>query len=141
MPPRPNSPSISYLPALVAVTIFLFPRCRHKTAYSAPSRRSVPGSIPLSAHCFALATGRVAAERNVWSQVLRRRRNIGEKSSRAAANRMHLVVHLNLGASGTIVRLEDVNANERQIAPLRPRCSQPFGSLPADLVCAPVGRR
>src|SRR5712675_429914 len=63
MPPRPNSPSISYLPALVAVTIFLFPRCRHKTAYFAPSRRSVPGSIPLSAHCFALATGRVAAER------------------------------------------------------------------------------
>src|ERR1700719_316493 len=48
MPPRPNSPRISYLPALVAETIFLFRSGRRKTAYSAPSRRSLRRSMPLS---------------------------------------------------------------------------------------------
>src|SRR6266403_5114643 len=133
--------AIAILLALLDITIFLFPRCRHKTAYSAPSRRSLPGSIPLSAHCFALATGSVAAERAFGVKSYAGGEILGKSRRGRPANRMHLIVHLNLGASGTSVRLEDVNANERQIAPLRPRCSQPFGSLPTDLVYAPIGRR
>src|SRR6266404_6006100 len=57
MPPRPNSPRISYLPALMAVTISNSQGMKRKTAYCASSRRSSRGSMPPLKTCFALATG------------------------------------------------------------------------------------